>query len=309
MHHDLGMKPGERVALIKKIAASMAGMTPGDADLLLRQFSLQSGGWYAPDFTLDMFSGAISAIQDADDETLLGLHEYFFGDLAPSPHHGATGSVDRIWEADKLRLFVSHTSPNKVLVGSLKFGLAFRGVDAFVAHSDIEPTREWQDVIESALATCDAMLPWLTPDFPASKWTDQEVGFALSRSILVIPVRLGLDPYGFIGKYQALQGVGKTVDIIIDEVVHAIATSELTASRFILPAAQAFAGAGSYNMARSTFKVLTELPFDGWTDETLDTLERAAGENSQIASGIYDREPLPDLLRTFVAHRRKGSHV
>src|SRR5262249_54560409 len=79
--------------------------------------------------------------------------------------------------------------------------------DAFVAHEDIEPSLEWQDVIEEALKTCGAMVAWLTPDFPTSDWTDQEIGYCLARETLVIPVRVGLDPYGFVGKYQGLQGV------------------------------------------------------------------------------------------------------
>jgi hypothetical protein len=31
-----------------------------------------------------------------------------------------------------------------------------------------------------------------------------EIGFAVCRRVLVVPVRFGVDPYGFIGKYQAL---------------------------------------------------------------------------------------------------------
>ena len=130
--------------------------------------------------------------------------------------------------------------------------------------------QSWQDVIESALATCDALLTWLTPDFPASKWTDQEVGFAVSRSILVVPVRRGLNPYGFIGKYQGLQGLGKEIAQLTDEIVDVIATSDLTASRLVRPAALAFMGARSFYFACAAFKTLTKLPRDGWTDDILD---------------------------------------
>jgi len=52
----------------------------------------------------------------------------------------------------------------------------------------------------SALATCEALIAWLTPDFHESLWTDQEVGFCVGRSVLIIPIRVGLNPYGFIGK-------------------------------------------------------------------------------------------------------------
>ncbi len=78
------------------------------------------------------------------------------------------------------------------------------GVDTFVAHDDIEPTREWQDAIEAALRTCDALCALMTSDFIESKWCDQEVGFAIARRKLVVAVKLGTDPYGFIAKYQAV---------------------------------------------------------------------------------------------------------
>ena len=60
--------------------------------------------------------------------------------------------------------------------------------------------------IDLALRSMHALSALLTPDFHLSDWTDQEVGFALGRGVLVVPVRLGLDPYGFIGKVQGLSG-------------------------------------------------------------------------------------------------------
>jgi hypothetical protein len=45
----------------------------------------------------------------------------------------------------------------------------------------------------------------LSKDFHESNWTDQEVGYAVARGIPIIAVRLGRDPYGFIGKFQALR--------------------------------------------------------------------------------------------------------
>ena len=50
----------------------------------------------------------------------------------------------------------------------------------------------------------DAFVALLTEGFHDSLWTDQEVGFALSRGVPILAVRLGKDPYGFIGKFQAL---------------------------------------------------------------------------------------------------------
>lgn len=47
-----------------------------------------------------------------------------------------------------------------------------------------------------------------TEKFSDSKWTDQEIGAAFGRGIPVIPIRIGKDPYGLIGRYQAISVSG-----------------------------------------------------------------------------------------------------
>jgi hypothetical protein len=72
-----------------------------------------------------------------------------------------------------------------------------------VAHKDIEPTKTWEAEIEKALRTCDGLATYLTSDFSASVWTDQEVGYCLARNVAIVPIRIDVNPYGFVGKYQA----------------------------------------------------------------------------------------------------------
>src|SRR5207244_12585474 len=113
-------------------------------------------------------------------------------------------SIVGIWRPDAIRVFISHTSEHRAEVGQLATDLAEYGLSCFVAHLDIEPTREWQATIHDALATTDVMLAYLTPDFHASLWTDQEVGWALGRGALMIPVNVGANPYGFLAAFQAV---------------------------------------------------------------------------------------------------------
>lgn len=110
----------------------------------------------------------------------------------------------RIWEDGGYRLFLSHKTEVKKEVVELKEKLKLFGISSFVAHVDIHPTKEWQDEIENALSSMDALVAILTEGFHDSLWTDQEVGFAFGRGVPIISVRLGKDPYGFIGKFQAL---------------------------------------------------------------------------------------------------------
>jgi hypothetical protein len=110
----------------------------------------------------------------------------------------------RIWSENCYRVFLSHKAKVKVETSALKDKLEICGISAFVAHADIEPTKEWQEEIENALETMHAFVALMTEDFHDSKWTDQEVGYALARHVPIIAAQMGLNPYGFIGKFQAL---------------------------------------------------------------------------------------------------------
>ena len=91
-------------------------------------------------------------------------------------------------------------------MAQLKMSLLDYGVDAFVAHEDIEPTLESRGEIEEALRSTHALTAILTDDFHSSYWTDHEVGIALGLERLVVPVRAPTVPYGFMGRLQALRG-------------------------------------------------------------------------------------------------------
>lgn len=111
---------------------------------------------------------------------------------------------DRIWGDKGYRVFLSHKSEVKKETAELKNQLGLFGISGFVAHTDIKPTRHWQDEIEIALASMHAFVALLTKGFHDSDWTDQEVGYALARGVPLIAVKIERDPYGFIGKFQAL---------------------------------------------------------------------------------------------------------
>jgi len=124
--------------------------------------------------------------------------------LSTGPRATTPTAQTRIWGTKGYRVFLSHKAGVKKATAQLKEGLELFGISAFVAHTDILPTKEWQEEIENALASMDAFVALLTEDFHDSDWTDQEVGYALGRNVPLIAVKLGLDPYGFIGKFQAL---------------------------------------------------------------------------------------------------------
>jgi hypothetical protein len=137
------------------------------------------------------------------------------------------------WEPNHFRLFLSHLSSFKNQIGRLQSALHKYGISAFVAHVDIEPTKEWQDEIEAGLYSMDALAAVLMQGFKESNWTDQEVGIAIGRGVFVIPIIHGLTPYGFIGKFQGLQAAGKTVSQVARELFNILVAAPPTHSRML----------------------------------------------------------------------------
>lgn len=108
--------------------------------------------------------------------------------------------------ADKsLRVFVSYSTNDKLLAGAIKNDLAHYGIDVFLAHEDITPSADWQSTILTSLKQTDVFIPLLTKSFKTSDWTDQETGIAVAEQKLIIPLKVDIDPYGFIAKVQAFK--------------------------------------------------------------------------------------------------------
>ncbi|WP_295986505.1 toll/interleukin-1 receptor domain-containing protein [uncultured Variovorax sp.] len=139
--------------------------------------------------------------------------------LLTGPGLNAAAQPPANWQDTKaFRLFISHVSKDKQIATRLKGALAAYDIAGFVAHEDIHPTLAWQDEIERALVTMDALIAVHTVGFSASMWCQQEVGFALGRGTKVISFKMGEDPTGFIGKHQALPRRNRTAEQIAEEV-------------------------------------------------------------------------------------------
>ncbi|BBO89700.1 toll/interleukin-1 receptor domain-containing protein [Desulfosarcina ovata] len=79
--------------------------------------------------------------------------------------------ASRIWDKKCFRVFLSHKAEVKTETAGLKDKLKLYGISCFVAHEDIDPTREWQNEIENALHTMDSFVALLTDGFHDSLWT------------------------------------------------------------------------------------------------------------------------------------------
>ena len=179
----------------------------------------------------------------------------------------------RIWGDESFRVFFSHKSEVKKQTSDLKERLRLFGVTCFVAHEDIHPTKEWQNEIENALSSMDALVALMTDGFHDSHWTDQEVGFAFGRGVPIITFKLGRDPYGFLAKFQALSCGWDTAEV---EIVKLLIKQDRMLSAYI----KAVQSCHSYTQANNLSEILPSI--DKLSAEQGNELISSFNDNGQL---------------------------
>jgi hypothetical protein len=190
--------------------------------------------------------------------------------------------VRRLWPEGFFRLFLSHLAKHKVAVSKLKDELEQFGISAFVAHEAIKPSLEWLREIELALRSMHALVAIITPDFHASNWTDQEIGWALGRGVLVVPVRLGADPYGFAGKVQGISGNMEKPKTLAKAVFGALLANPQTHGEVRRGFVTALCDSGSFDQSIMLRDYISEIT--DFTDEEKDVIREACESNSQLSN-------------------------
>lgn len=193
----------------------------------------------------------------------------------------ADTEVRRLWPEGRFRLFLSHVAKHKVAVSKLKDELESFGISAFVAHEAIKPSLEWQREIELALRSMHALLALVTPDFHASLWTDQEVGWAFGRGVLVVPVRLEADPYGFAGKVQGISGDLEKPKTLAKAVFETLLANPQTHGEVRRAFVGALCDSDSFNQSILLRDYIPEIT--DFTDEEKTAMREACENNGQVS--------------------------
>jgi hypothetical protein len=191
------------------------------------------------------------------------------------------------WVEGYLKMFISHLSSNKVRMSAMKGKLANWGISAFVAHEDIQATREWRDEVEAGLETMEVLVAVVEPGFKESDWCVQEVGFALGKKIEIIPLRAGLDPFGFFGKFQGIQIKGKHPQAVSDELAQTLLKKPQHRERLLLSMAKAFSS------LHTSQKIRVIALLDSWSIAT-DAQLKILLENSSLSD--FEKKSINNLV-------------
>ena len=251
-------------------------------DVTLQQFSLS----YLANWSGSKYDYILRMVSEASDDILFSLAHHVGFEI----EHARSGGLEPpFWRKGYLRLFLSHLSNHRVYAAELQENLVPHGISAFVAHNEIQATKEWEAEIQIALGTCDVLVALLHPYFHESNWTDQEIGFAMGRGLPVFSVRFGQDPYGFIGRFQAFNGRRKRPADLALEVVECLKTHKQTRHLMASAIVTLFEEARSFADARERIQHLEKM--DYWSNSFAERLRTAVDTNAQIgeAWGVPDR--------------------
>ncbi len=270
----MSLSPSQRVSLIKVISERLGHETWSLIDVTLNQFGIDNPESWSGSSTAEYVSWQV---RKAQDQTLIDLAQHV-GHKFDQP--ASPGIDPPFWRTDMLRLFITHLATYRRFAGEVQEELLRYGISAFVAHNDIEPTLEWQVQIETALATCEALVALLHDGFHASNWTDQEIGFAMGRGVPTFAVKLGATPYGFIGRFQAFNGNGKSAVDIARELFDCYRKNKQTQRKMSGVLVSLFEASGSFAAAKERVAYLEEL--EVWDASFSARIHAATQSNSQI---------------------------
>lgn len=270
------MRVLERIELIDKIGRELQSrMSYSDIDVYLGAYGIETKD--AQPSSNSKWVYVKELLANADENLVLSIAEELnlSHNFSNNTHKEAT-----FWKAGHFKLFISHLASFKGNTARLQQVLKDYAISSFVAHEDIEPSKEWQIEIESALHTMDSMAVILMKGFKESNWCDQEVGFAVGKDVLIIPIRKGVDPYGFIGKYQGIQANGKNIGEVAEEVFNTIVKSPKTRGKILNALSNAIGQSTEINDAIGKVKLLgsdSNIP-----NEILENIKTSITENTVL---------------------------
>ena len=206
-----------------------------------------------------------------------------------------------------IKIFMSYSTENKSMVGELKSNLESLGFEVFIAHEDIEPSRQWQDVIVENIISSDVFIPVLTKIFKTSDWTDQETGIAFYNKKLIIPLHIEIVPYGFIGRYQDLKINIDHLDEAAIEILETIRNHKPDFNNRITSSViERFEKSTSYREAAIQSRVIAHMK--KLSHEEVNKISRAIISNDQIHGSWGAASNIRFFLSTYSKYLDKENH-
>ena len=205
----------------------------------------------------------------------------------------------------RIPTFLSYSTKDKEVAGAIKHSLEFCGFDVFLAHEHLKVSEEWAKEIMQRLKRCKVFVALLTKNFNKSLWTNQEVGVALARRVIIVPVKVNIKPPGFLARYQYIPLKGndlKWIYTTCSAVTSSVATKHPKLTSHIRKTLVASVRkADSYYAAGAILSALENI--GQLTRRQINVVVSGASHNNQVYDAYLAFDPLLKLVRTYKTGR------
>lgn len=123
----------------------------------------------------------------------------------------------------------------------------------------------------------------------------------MGRGVPVFSIRFGEDPYGFIGRFQAFNGNGKTSQVLVEELFEVYVKHKQTHGRMSDVLVGLFEESNSFAEAKTRIGYLESL--DTWDPSFSKRIRIAVESNSQV-SGSWG---VPERVEALIKKWKKSS--
>ena len=123
----------------------------------------------------------------------------------------------------------------------------------------------------------------------------------MGRGILIIAVRLGQDPYGFFGKFQALNWDQKNLEQLAQLIAKILATHEKTARTMAEILVSNVEKTNSWERSRLLGKLMLDVTY--WSDSLSERCRAAIQNNSYVNTSFTLPGQINARIRAFETPR------
>lgn len=288
----MSLSRSERIRLITELVEISKNQSLAEFDLVLTEFGHNPID--RDPFSDDQSREVIASLRQLNDGDLLELRRHFEENSSSSPEITDDSGA---WQTPRLRLFISHLATNQSFAQEVSTELSKLGVEGFVAHTSINPSAEWQSVIEESLCSADALLGLVQPGFSGSSWCQQEVGWALGAKKPAWFIRMGEDPSGFVARRQWPTPDARDAASVAREVFRILTIEQSTSKRFSDRLIGALAASNSFDESGSIARLLAlDLSF---SESQLEAIANAVSNNDQVNNSRSASVPLAEIFGKF----------
>lgn len=116
---------------------------------------------------------------------------------------------------------------------------------------------------------------------------------------MIIPVRVGIDPYGFIGKTQGINGQKLEPGVLASKVYELILSNERYCKRINSSIIERFERTGSFQEAKDNWTLLNQIKV--MTSDEIERVEQAYKSNSQLRDSFF----IQGRINSFIDSKRR----